>query len=263
MLIPAAALALAPAAFAGVLTDATVATYDPLVPQANQVDFTATPTGSGDRVIGTGGTAATDTEYQAFTAAVAAAFLTDTGGVIDFDGGVFSGPDENATRAGNQFSTLVGTYGVSGTNSLTITSSDALELGTDTANRTPISGTTYLSKATAENNFVFTFGTGLQQVGLTFLSRTGTNLGTVTATATFSDLSTASSSRVVGTTAAGAGDTFFGFIAPTGTTLTGVTLDPAGFSSLDDIGFVVPEPASLALLGLGGLMLRPRPRRQP
>ena len=232
---------------------------------ANAVDFDAAATGTtpATSVIG----------VTAFTAAVAAANLAGQGGVLDFD-----------SVATNSSGTITANYGTVLTpKTLTISSTTSSSYVTsNNTGRTPISGTIYLNKLTGgvtPNDYGFGFGTitgatvleGVTSVGLTFLSRDpGTtsagNFGTVTGTATFSDGTTATSARSV-TEAAGLGDTFYGFVAPAGLSITSVTLDVPGttlFGGVDDVAFVttpgVPEPTALAVTAGCGLMALRRRR---
>ena len=69
------------------------------------------------------------------------------------------------------------------------------------------------------------------------------------------------------TGALGDWDTWFGFEAPTGETITSVNITKQGLNNnwiaVDDVSYIVavPEPSSTALLGLGGLALILRRRK--
>ena len=86
----------------------------------------------------------------------------------------------------------------------------------------------------------------------------------MTAVATFSDSSTATATSAVGAGNA-TDDTFFGFVAPAGKSISNVTITMTGSTDnlcLDDLAFTtVPEPATVGLLSLGGAALIRRRRR--
>lgn len=106
-------------------------------------------------------------------------------------------------------------------------------------------------------------GDGIVEFGITILSRTDDELGDVTVSVYYSDLTTASLTRTI-PEASGVGDTFYGFTAATGKTITGFTITNTGAAGavfFDDIGFVVtPEPTSIGLLAFGIVALKRRQR---
>lgn len=261
-------------------------TYDEQVFQTNEVDQLASfvsSTGGATSANMISGTTA-GSAYTTFKADVASAFSGSTGGVIDFDtdlGGeivndIFSPITSPITAAYDASKTFNMAY--------SFTTGAAFRTNNQT-NRTPISDSSDINEGgifqtTVENPGTLTLDLSLtnapddliSQFGFTFLSRTSRDYGTVTAVASFSDGSTLTSSFLNTSFAAGAQDTFFGFIAPTGESITQVTLTSsqgpgfiAGFS-LDDAAFVtsaIPEPTSSAmLLGASMLMLGLRKRRR-
>jgi hypothetical protein len=77
---------------------------------------------------------------------------------------------------------------------------------------------------------------------------------------TFSDLSTAVLTDTV--TANTQDDTFFGFTAPAGVTITKLTIGAGtdNYFAIDDLAFVIPEPSAVLMgaAGMMGLMIRRR-----
>ena len=149
-------------------------------------------------------------------------------------------------------------------------------------NRTPISanngstpGFAFTTVSEAPGTLTLGFGPvagGLDneqvtQAGFTFLSRTSRNYGVVSATATFTNGDAVTSSFTNTTFTAGAQDTFFGFLAPDGSSISGISLSTTGGVgfSIDDLGLitadvVVPEPGSLGLLAVAGALILARRR---
>lgn len=95
-------------------------------------------------------------------------------------------------------------------------------------------------------------GESVIKFGLTILSTTLFSMGEVTGTATFSGGSKVSASRVI-SEAAGHGDTFFGFVAPSGESIASVTFtNSAGRSMfIDDIGFITASVVPLTIRKTG------------
>ena len=248
---------------------ALVGTYDEQATQANSVNQSATfATGTG------GATAANVLNAATFKTAVEAAFTAGIGGVLDFDSQI--NIDDQVPTTG--ITSPVGVTFDSGSKSLDVTfslsSGEKVFRQGNLSNRTPISasnGSTPGFALTTEDetpgtltiSFSGVDGSPLEQVssaGFTFLSRTSRDFGVVSGVATFSGGGTATASFTNTTFTAGAQDTFFGFVAPTGQAITSISISTANEYqfSIDDLGLVtstVPEPGSLALMGLGGFMM--------
>ncbi len=237
----------------------TVGVYDPA--GANAVDTVA---GLGAVTAGS----PAQTSLAAYSAAFAAAFAANTGGVVNFE--AFTAEVGDSTPTTNPGMTI--SYGITVSTSLGITrpvgnyqfDSSPTTLGT------AISGTNYL-RAEADPSHVFNFSTGLSMVGITALSRNSSR--TISATVTYFEGGSDVISGEVVAAGAGIDDTFFGFTAPAGKTISSLTLTPTAsgstetplnfFFAVDDLGFVVaiPEP-SVALLGVAGLGLMMGRRRR-
>jgi hypothetical protein len=264
-----ALVAMSGTAFASPVNPTVIATgfYDPASASLpNNVDFNAPgipiTAGTGDGSIAPVG---------AFNTAIAAAFAAGRGGVVDFDSlaldTLYFGM--NASYAG-------------GSKTLAITTNNAFvtDTGVLEADGAPTSGTQYGEDESA-TPYIFTFGsitgasvgeTGVVAAGITILSGdsppgTAFNFGAVTVKATFSDNSTFSATRTIDDLK-GTGDTFYSAVAPAGLTITSLTISSTDSALLvpefDDLAFatsVLPEPASLALLGLCLPMLLGRTRR--
>ena len=232
--------------------------YDSPTTNANQIDSAATSDLNANQL-----------SLTTFTALVESAFLTKTGGVVTFDNetpGAQGNINFESSPGVKQFSNLKFGDGtvlaqirrtVSGTNVVN-------DLGA--ADRTPISGSQSFG---GSNNYGFEFkpSEGLQTVGLTIISRSGQTGGTITITATFADTDGLNPVNIAVSdalaSANGTDDTFFGFVAPNGKSLAGLQIVTPYFTRVDDLAFttVVPEPASLALLGVGALALVTRRRK--
>jgi len=215
--------------------------------------------------------ATTDTgnqlSHSTFSAAVTTAFTNNTGGVLDYE-------------AANRNNDQPGAQGVDfGTGGLFRLGFAQLFNTTGTAGRTATSGNliTTFGSATptitigsiydSSGNFIS--GAGVTQVGFAMLSRND-YAATVQVTANFSGGGSSVASRLIGSSADGGENTFFGFIAPDGQTINSLSLvmtrsDTGGsaFMGLDDFGFVtnIPEP-SVALIGGFGILALLRRRRR-
>ena len=266
-------LAGAPPASASFIT---VGTIDP-AGDSNDVDQSAAYVSS------TGaGSAANVVNLGVFRTAVAAAFAENRGGVIDFEvrndaGGTPIGSLDAATILSGRYG--IGASQVSGAKSLQLTSgSGTWNWPAATSNgRVPTSGANALAKS-GDDVFQFQIQPGaisngeagerVAAFGFTVLERSGADVGSpLTATVTFSDGSTASAQATLsGALPAGDEDSFFGFFAPAGLSISSVTFNPGNFTSVDDVAFItttsdaaVPEPASAAApLAACALLLRRR-----
>lgn len=124
----------------------------------------------------------------------------------------------------------------------------------------PTLGGGYMGVTNLGSPATMVFNNPLSFFGITAIPRGADR--TTTLTATLSDSSTVVIGTGVQTTAAGTQGqaVFFGYTAPAGLSINRVAITADGFVRFDDLAFaVVPEPASLGLLSLGGLaMLRRR-----
>lgn len=243
-LTPALIVALLPAtAFAGSINATTTGVFDEQTHQLNAID---------QQAIGN-----TITLID-FSNAIAAAYASDSGGVITFD-------DITEDQWIINADTLNVSYGISASNNLTVSHGDIgdwrVRNRSDNGNGIPVSNSTGLNNESplansgllltkdTDDKFVFNFSAGLSHVGVVALSRDGT-ARSVTATAKFDDSSTASSSANLGTTQ-GTADSFFGFEAPTGRTITSLEIDGSSYFHIDDLAFAVstytpvPDPATV------------------
>lgn len=263
----------------------TTGIYDETTTQTNNVDFNAVFSS------GTGGATAANTTTAStgngavystigpFNAVLAAAFAANAGGVWNFD----------TQPTGNLAEANVLSYGVSQSKTITLTQTNPstpmfVSSGGPAHDATSISLSNYLDNI---NGFSYAFSfsnltggspgeTGVAQLGFTALSASDPNsnlpinFGIVTAIANFSGGGSVTETATIDSVK-GAGDTFFGFIAPSGQTITSFSIASSasgtGSPDFDDIAFVtnaVPEPSTYLLMiaGAGVLAFYLRIRRQ-
>lgn len=235
----------------------TVGVYDHPTIIPNQVDQSAV------FQFGNGAGAANVMTVPVFSTQVSNAFNADQGGVFNFDN-----VSVNANLTGVSLS-----YGFNQSKSLILgQGSPGNLLSAVTTLSEAISGDQVGVKNISAFNTDFTFvfssfannqgapDLGVTQFGFTFLSQgvsSAVNYGLLQATASFSGGGSVTAGATVNNTRSLA-DTFFGFIAPAGQTITQVTLPVGvmGDAFIDDVAFVtlpVPEPSSPVLLGLATL----------
>jgi hypothetical protein len=242
----------------------TVADIDPL--STNDVDQSAT-FGAATGIA----TASNVIDLATFRAALAGNYASDLGGCIDFE--VRNDSDGNPVGSLDSPTAISGRYGASanlpsGHKLLTISSGSGTWRfpGLTTSGRIPTSGVNSLGKDSTD---VFDFEILIDSItngapnehvryfGFTVLERSGTNLGVLNATATFSNGSTVrSGASITGATPASDEDSFYGFISPAGTSIVSVRFDPINFTTVDDVAFItdtselipVPEPSGAAAI---------------
>jgi len=219
-----------------------------------------------------------------FSTLVSSAFTAGTGGVINFDtpnggtGNVNSQSSNTVNFGPKSFSfTSASTGGTTPSSNVNVASFGSL---------TPISGSSADSKGlittngTAESwtlNFNSLTGGAVNEaittMGFTLLSRSGAGQ-TVQVDWLLNGSSTAAKTQTEAISSTQAGDdTFFSYVAPTGSTITGLrfTFDtlnaltnPDVRLAIDDLAFItsiVPEPSRMAFLGLGIFALFGRRQR--
>lgn len=208
--------------------------------------------------------------YNTFKSAVSTAFTAGNGGVGSFDTGIIgsqSGININyGTGKTLNISTSVlvnsqvsdNIVGISGIN--------------PSGNKSPNGGFLFQSVAGQIASYGLGSITGgapgeyVSQLGFTVLSRNGGGSPTMTATAYFSD-GTSATSTVSFNNTLSEQDTFFHFAAPEGEAITSLDIDWGDSGDLrrgiDDLAFItaVPEPSALALGALGLLPLLRRRRK--
>lgn len=204
-----------------------------------------------------------------FNTTVSGAYSLNLGGVETWD--------EVAT--GSYSSSIFTSYGTSHTKSLQLSLSGSLSVVTGLAEgQTSLSGGQYVDLGAA--SFTLTMGTisgglpgeAVTQFGLGFLSETfgssPLNFGNVSLTAHFSGGGSATETSAINANNT-VGDTFYGFVAPAGQSITSISMTTDGTNGLpdiDDIGFVttaaVPEPATCWMLAIGGAAISAFCRRR-
>lgn len=217
--------------------------YDSTTTNANQIDVSATSDGGNEL------------SFTTFETLVEAGFAAQTSGVATFD------------QTGDVITASTGSMRFADNSVLaTLTRTGNTEIQSGGGGRTPISGTRGVG---GSNSYGFDFNEADQiiAVGLTILSRSGNGSGDTTITATFVD-SDGNNSETISQSSFmsdsnGGDDTFFGFAAPTGKFLDGITVTTPYFTYLDDLGVVtlVPEPGSMGLVAIGATMIFARRRR--
>ena len=221
----------------------------------NQGDFSTTnalDTNAHTLVQATSASTADQTDQTTFASAMTTAYSSGYGGVMQFD---ISG--ETLTTA----PAMVATY-ASGAKTLSIglTANSALAISP----LQPSSGTTGVTNSLSAPNsttdpnlgdITFTMGaiTGgvagekVTQFSFTYLTETVLNSLTVTAVATFSDGTTSTVTRTVNRdTTSPIYDTFYGFVAPAGQSITSVALTSnttrGATTNIDDVAFITSVP---------------------
>jgi hypothetical protein len=238
----------------------TSGTYDENTNQGNAVDTTA---------------ASSNVTLGHFKTLISNAFNADTGGVIAFDStqAGTTGLGAGDTSSGSTIINAV--YGTSVSNTLTITrelyagGTGAPNFSISTSGGSSVtesisgSGTAdadqkWLGSSSGNgNDWRMTFSTPLVAFGITALYRPSATY-TIDLEIGLSDSSTATFTQesIVGVTSGdGSDDTFFGYVAPTGVTISYVRANNSALGRWDDVAFIIPEPISVvsAIVGLIGL----------
>lgn len=205
----------------------TTGIYDENTFNLNAVDVSATSD------------AGVEISLSSFTALVELAYNADAGGVINFDSGSLTNSD-----------TIDAVYGVSANRNITITDATIGTLQVPSPSSISISGNTSLRKTLStfafdRNDFKFDFdpNDGVKAVGATITSffSLGQPIGNVWAIVRYDDNSSSPSVTDFIEHSSGGDDTFWGFQAPAGRSITRFELiifnDKWAF--LDDLAFVL------------------------
>ena len=257
-LIAAAASAVLAQGAAAAITTTTSGVYDEQTSQLNTIDQTAA---------GATPVNASLVPLSQFKTDITAAYAAGTGGVIHFD---------DVSTATSSQQQIFARYGAGNARTLTLTNPNynattpagyQVDMSAATAvAATPISGGNYL-RSNGTTIHAFNFSEPLSEVGFTILARSAAR--TVNVRLTYDDGTTGTFGPVTVPANTGSGatstpDTFFGFAAPTGRTISGLSIDPgaSNFFVLDDLAFVtVPEPGTLGLAATAAVALLARRRR--
>ena len=277
-----AASACVSSAFGAAASFTTVGTLDPNNGTTINVSDSSLATTNGGVFVG----------LTAFQALETAAFAGGTGGVVNFEAAnLTTGNVANTTIGDSQANAVTGTIG---TNSFKFYRSDAngnaaqaydYNINNGASIASGVSGGGYLGiQGTNTNTMTFyvpassnggtAFGTPIASFGLTDVARddgqsssgtfTVNYLNALTGAAAGSD--TSSTLALTGVNGAAVGNgVFFGVTAPAGDVIGSVSFTEGTGASdrFDDLAVITaptPEPASLGLLGLGGLTLLRRRR---
>lgn len=234
----------------------TTGIYDEAVNQSNAVDTTA---------------ASSNVTLEDFKVLIGSAFNANLGGVISFDS-----TQEGTTGIGAGDTSSGGTilnavYGVSASNTLVITrelyagGAGAPNFSISTSGSGGIESVSGSGTANADQRWLgsssgngsdwrLTFSTPLSAFAITALYRANETY-TIDLEIGLSDSTTVAFTQesIVGVASGdGTDDTFFGYVAPSGVTISYVRANNSALGRWDDMAFMIPEPTSL-LMTLGGL----------
>ncbi len=216
------------------------------------------PTGDGSNNIDTEA-ATNDITLTDFRTLVNSAYDNDLGGVVNFD--ELNDPELNG---------FVAAYGTGGTEMLSVSPGSNNAYGSGSTTGWNVRDSSGSNGAISDPKVLrggwiwdFDFDTGLTAVAITFVERNNSNPNVV-ATIELQD-----GTRTEKFNATASDDTFFAYTASAGNPIVSLELDtsngdsPGEYHEVDELGFVVvPEPATLALLGVGGAAVLVRRRRR-
>ncbi|AQQ08381.1 hypothetical protein L21SP3_00157 [Sedimentisphaera cyanobacteriorum] len=250
-----------------------VGVYDEQDVQSNQVDYDMGYSSNSSWTTGIGQTLGDNQilTLQEFKPMVEQAFTNGRGGVVDFE---HQGTIDDASSfdvkfdGGNkQFTvTATGNSGAAGTFKFDETGGD----------RTPISGADRLQGNSQSLDFDFSDYIGMESderikaIGWTILGRSNSsgsaNWRVIARYTNGTDTGSSSTFRTINMSSGDTThDSFSGIAAPDGYWITGMRInsDQGAWSAHDDFGFVtVPEPATLAIFGLGGCIVSLNKRKR-
>jgi hypothetical protein len=187
-----------------------------------------------------------------FTADMAAAHASDRGGVVNFDTASNDADLATSLVPGDPGRpSYTARFGVSQSKSLIVSRLEYNPVGPFNGMNQNIvnekisgDGAMGLSGLGA---YTLSFSLPLKEWGMTAMSRTGDRTGTMTVTHTDGSTYVFASQNPMG--AANANDTLFAYAAPSGKMISQVNWN-GPFLRWDDMGFAVPEPCSIALIGI-------------